>query len=69
MLSSNPHSRLRRTYGRQGEPSIHWSVKVAFAVFMLGMLYLGFHTSPEQIAACVEHTGWSAERCQIELTR
>ena len=32
-------------------------------------LYFGFRVTPEQLAACVESTGWTEARCNMELTR
>ena len=39
-----------------------------FAVFLV-MFYFAFSVSPEDVAACVENTGWSEARCEMELTR
>ncbi len=32
-------------------------------------LYFGFRVTPEQLASCMEVTGWTAERCEWELHR
>lgn len=45
-----------------------------FYIGMVGVVFLvlcifAFRVSPEDIAACVESTGWSEDRCQVELTR
>lgn len=39
------------------------------AVLLLTMLLYSFHVSPEQIADCVEATGWTEARCTWELNR
>lgn len=46
-----------------------WGWKAALGIAFAVLFYFAFHVSPEQIAACVEHTGWSEARCQVELTR
>lgn len=46
-----------------------WGWKVALGIVFAVLLYFALHVSPEQIAACVEHTGWSEARCRVEMTR
>ena len=35
----------------------------------LGLSAYALRVTPAQVQACVEHNGWSADRCRVELGR
>ncbi len=43
--------------------------KILVGVVACFFAALGFHTSAADIEACKQATGWTAERCAVELTR
>lgn len=45
------------------------SVKIVLFLAWFALFAWAFHVSDEDIAACVKGTGWSKERCAVELTR
>jgi len=44
-------------------------VKIIFSIFFIILFIMAFHVDDETVKACEETTGWSAEKCRIELTR
>lgn len=45
-----------------------WGWKLALGIVLAVLFYYAFRVTPEMVAACVEHTGWSEERCKVKLS-
>jgi hypothetical protein len=43
--------------------------KIVFIIILLIISFYFTRVTPKSVAACVEQTGWSAERCQQEIGR
>lgn len=43
--------------------------KIILGIIFFALTYAALYVSPEEIAICQERTGWSADRCKVELSR
>lgn len=44
-------------------------IKILLSAAFISVFILAFSVSEKDINACVEKTGWSEQRCKVEMTR